>query len=159
LALTEHLALAHGAKSRVGFDAVEALLSLGWPLNVRELRSLSRLHLALHGEAPLDRAALRMAKPEVFEQPPVFEELPASPGFGTAAPPRSMDSLEGALHRTGGNVVEAARFLGISRATFYREARKHALDLTNYRRPSGKSGTHWLPPSALELTKGTSSVG
>jgi len=56
-------------------------------------------------------------------------------GGGTPAPPQEFESLEelekrailDTMHRTGGNVSEAVRRLGIGRTTLYRKLRKYKL--------------------------------
>lgn len=90
---------------------VEALRRHAWPGNIRELRNA------------IEFAALRCPTPCLSPGP---EDLP--PEFRSLAPrltapiPASMDrdDLRRAILQAGGNRTEAARLLGISRATLYR---------------------------------------
>ncbi len=87
--------------------ALAQLLAYSWPGNVRELRSALE-HAVIHGSGRTI---------EVEDLPPEIAAFPVGTGVPSAARPADLDE---ALHLAGGNHSEAARLLGISRATFYR---------------------------------------
>lgn len=98
-------------------DAMEALLRYGWPGNVREL------------EHTIERAVLLVDGPEIRPA-----DLSLSPPGDAAAglDQLTLEEVEGvlvqkALARTGGNVSEAAKALGLSRSAMYRRLERHGL--------------------------------
>ena len=86
-----------------------ALMAAPWPGNLRELRSVAR-HLALkvRGDQELD-----------------VGDLPE--GAWVQDDEGRAGAMQRALERAGGNKSRAARELGISRATFYREWSRLAM--------------------------------
>jgi len=116
------------AKSRGGVrmavdDAVMGLfVRYDWPGNVRELENiLSRLSVACRGN--------RITRPDLESDPDLGRS------FGPLLEPPPVDSLrdlEGqqirrALDKTAGNREQAARLLGISRATIFRKIREYRI--------------------------------
>jgi DNA-binding NtrC family response regulator len=106
-------------------SAIEALLRHDWPGNVRELQNVvHRALLACDG----DRLELAHLPPAIRQR--VLPEVPrngseASRAHESAVPLLPLRELERraikrALEASGGNVSEAARLLGIGRATMYR---------------------------------------
>jgi DNA-binding NtrC family response regulator len=98
-------------------DAMEALLRYGWPGNVREL------------EHTIERAVLLVDGPEIRPA-----DLSLSPPGDAAArlDQMTLEEVEGvlvqkAMARTGGNVSEAAKALGLSRSAMYRRLERHGL--------------------------------
>jgi len=91
-------------------EALDVMLSYDWPGNVRELQNW------------LQFALVKCRKDNVIRPehlPPVFR--------GTLSAPRrqrarklDVESVRAALRKTWGNKIEAARALGVSRATLYR---------------------------------------
>lgn len=108
-------------KEITGFDTVaqETLLAYGWGGNVRELQHRVKRAVLL-AEGPLIRSGdlgLSADKPECSgEQPHVLS--------GTAG---EKWRISEALERCGGNKTEAARLLGMNRATIYRKIEKYGL--------------------------------
>jgi PAS domain S-box-containing protein len=96
---------------RISPEAIVPILDHSWPGNVRELENVLQY-------------ALIKSKGETIEP----RHLPASvmqePDEEAMRPPRrpllTADRVAGALRATGGNRVQAAKQLGVSRATLYR---------------------------------------
>lgn len=103
---------AHGVS--LGEEAEALLRGYSWPGNVRELRNLlERARLLSHGDT---------LTPSCF--PGLTGVAPAS-GAGRRGAP-GAEQIRGALARCGGRVPEAAKLLGISRATLYRRLKERA---------------------------------
>jgi len=121
-------------------DAVEHLLSYGWPGNIREL------------EATVSRAALAAQGP-VIDVGDVQFMHPRRPSASPLAPPAALGSLRDVerehiarvLDATRWNKKRAARVLQIGRETLYRKIAEFALT------PSGA-------PTASEVDAPASSV-
>jgi transcriptional regulator of acetoin/glycerol metabolism len=110
-----------------------------WPGNIRELRNLLRNLVSIISSEVLTVHDL----PEDFLEdmhalPPPTAAKPAheptrteSVHSGLSAPPSMEDwechAIEDALRRTGGNVAETARTLGISRSTLYLKLQRYKL--------------------------------
>ena len=100
-------------------EAMDFMLSYNWPGNVRELQNWIQF-------------ALIKCKGEVIRlehlPPVVLRAVSGAPVPGSAVAPEgpkgrprlTSESVHGAIERAGGNKVEAARLLGVSRATLYR---------------------------------------
>jgi two-component system, NtrC family, response regulator HydG len=112
-------------------DVLDVLLRYDWPGNVRELfNTMERMALTASG------ALIRLA-----DLPEDIRESSAARAEDRSLLPGLDDSLQSvrplheveremmiaALRETEGNVSEAARRLGIGRATFYRRAQRHGL--------------------------------
>jgi DNA-binding NtrC family response regulator len=92
-------------------DAMRALLDYRWPGNVRELKSAIDFAV-IHSKESIIR----------IEDLPVEILQGAQPLSKKAdTPPDEKERLSAALQATKGNRTEAARLLGMSRATFYRK--------------------------------------
>ncbi|MEO3988380.1 propionate catabolism operon regulatory protein PrpR [Pseudocitrobacter cyperus] len=82
------------------------LLRYPWPGNIRELRNITeRLALLLSSEILSDERDLPALLPELF---------------AADSPPASMQSASDVLAQFGGDRAAAARYLGVSRTTFWR---------------------------------------
>ncbi|MFP2929589.1 sigma-54-dependent Fis family transcriptional regulator, partial [Pyxidicoccus sp. 3LG] len=121
--------------------AMARLSAHPWPGNVRELKTVLRLALVrASGAAVLDVDAL---PPELGRGPRQVAPQAAAPEHlappvamppGEEAAPRALRELEAhalqdALARSGGNVAQAARRLGIARSTLYRMVERFGLVL------------------------------
>jgi Nif-specific regulatory protein len=113
----DHFKLQHGRPGLALSDAARAkLLSYPWPGNVRQLRNV------------VDSAVV-MAEGDVIE--------PADLGLRDTGTNAELDSLRidfwerklirEAIARTGNNVPEAAKLLGIGRATLYRKIDEYGI--------------------------------
>ncbi len=116
-ALVEYLLRTLGAPHpRVAPEVLRLLTAYPWPGNVRELRNV------------LERALL-LARGEPL-RPEHFPGLTAPRGPARPTPPAERleaDLVREVLAQVGGNKKEAARRLGISRATLYRHLRRMRL--------------------------------
>ena len=100
-------------------DAVDAMLAYSWPGNVREL--INRVQRAvLMSEHALIRADdLRLGQ----------EHPAAGDNLVSARQQAEKIAIRDSLQRTGQNVTQAARDLGVSRMTLYRLLAKHSITL------------------------------
>jgi DNA-binding NtrC family response regulator len=115
-------------------DVVDALSSYPWPGNVRELNNtVERMaFVATAGTIQLPDLPDEIrahSVPRIEREPP---PLDLALGDDDKAAVRPLHEIEremmiAALRETSGNVSEAARRLGIGRATFYRRAQRHGL--------------------------------
>ncbi len=109
------------AQPRFGAEALQCLMNYDWPGNVRELK------------ACVDYAVIHSKGERINPQdlPPEFSRG-AAPAFIETEPTTAVEDERGrilaALNKTRGNRLQAARMLGISRATFYR--RLSELDIS-----------------------------
>jgi DNA-binding NtrC family response regulator len=115
-------------------DVIDTLSSYPWPGNVRELNNtIERMALMATAGAirledlPDDIRAHSTPRVEAEPQPvgvPLGED-----DKGAVRPLHEIERemMIAALRETAGNVSEAARRLGIGRATFYRRAQRHGL--------------------------------
>jgi PAS domain S-box-containing protein len=92
------------------------LLGHPWPGNVRELQNIIRFALIKCKDDTI--------LPEHL--PPTVRKDTPSPTLRVKGSGKlTADSVRGALRKSSGNRAEAARSLGVSRATFYRFLKKH----------------------------------
>ena len=98
-------------------EAMRALLDHDWPGNVRELRNV------VHYAAAVGRG------PELLleELPPEFRGVGPKVTVPGSQPVDEAAQVKRALETTGGNVGEAAKLLGVSRATFWRRRKSLGL--------------------------------
>jgi DNA-binding NtrC family response regulator len=119
--LAELFLARHAARYRkplAGFepDALDALVAHAWPGNVREL------------EHAVERAALMAEGEGVRAEDLALRARGAAPSVEDMTLDEAERWLvERALDRTGGNVVEAARRLGLSRSALYRRLQQHGI--------------------------------
>jgi DNA-binding NtrC family response regulator len=124
--LLERLAVETGKRiEEISDEAMARLLAHDWPGNVRELRNILERGIVLaHG------AVLR---------PEHLGDLGSVQV--TAANPLSLEEMErrhvsSVLRQAGGNVSQAARVLGIDRATLYAKIRKYDLKRDDEQEPA-----------------------
>ena len=120
-------------KSIKGFSpqALDIMLRYDWPGNVRELENaVERAAILCTGDRitprELPQAVARAA------DAPLPAEQPAEQGDGSLAGLKLDDverrAIEETLRQTGDNKSEAARRLGITRATLHNKLRKYGLE-------------------------------
>jgi DNA-binding NtrC family response regulator len=98
-------------------EAKQSLLSYSWPGNVRELQhTIEKAVILSEGEwiTSVDLNLSISAKPVLPTSLKTLEDL-------------EKDALERALVNHGGNIVQAAKTLGITRQTLYNKMKKYGL--------------------------------
>ena len=114
------------ARSALALDvsAVEALHAHRWPGNVRELQhAMERAVLLCRGDA-ISAADLGLAA----SAGPVTKVPGAAPAAGTwNLEHNERELIRRALEACAGNVIEAARMLGLSRSGLYRRLQRYGL--------------------------------
>ncbi len=100
---------------RVAPDAMHVLLTYPWPGNVRELHSVI-MTASVFAQDGLITVESLQTKPEVLAQRP-----PRVSAWTSTLNLRDLERLaiEAAMEQAGGNKVQAARLLGISRRALY----------------------------------------
>lgn len=126
---------------------MERLCLYGWPLNVRELVTLVRRLLVMHGHE--QRLRLGHLPPRITS-PSAAPAVPAAPPSGPARDPSEQAERDEAdfarlmdeLRRQAGNVSRAAAAIGLSRQRAYRllQARPD-VDLAGLRAAPDPTGT------------------
>jgi transcriptional regulator of acetoin/glycerol metabolism len=114
----------------LGDEARARLVAYDWPGNVRELRNcVEYLYNTVEGETIL----LRHLPPEITDAiAPAPAPAAAAASQDTGPRPERFESLErqflvDTMRRLGGDPVDVAKALGVSRATIYRKLKKHGL--------------------------------
>lgn len=112
-ALAKHLikTLSPAQERVITDDALDLMKKYAWPGNVREMRNLLERALLLSEGGPVEAKHL----PGIGEAP--RETAPADLNLGQL----EQDRIKAALKQTDGSVEDAARLLGLSRATLYRK--------------------------------------
>jgi DNA-binding NtrC family response regulator len=107
---------------RLSVAAREALEQYTWPGNELELELVLRRALLTTEATTLEPPHLRLAG---------GPSVAATEGGGKVLSFEEYEAnaMRAALENTGGNVTQAARVLGIGRATFYRKAKKFGIKL------------------------------
>jgi DNA-binding NtrC family response regulator/tetratricopeptide (TPR) repeat protein len=125
-------------------EAAEAWLqSYPWPGNVRELSHLMERVTLLHSDVVLDPQSLeRWCLPHVQPTPTIEAEPTANAREREDEPTR----IRRILDQTEGNVVQAARLLGLSR-----KALRYRMNRYGIERPSRKEAFHSLAERTGEL--------
>lgn len=115
--------LDHGRLHELGGDALALLARHAWPGNVRELRNVLERALLLADQRLLDAAALGAALGPLQplpELPRAADDRPVG-DFQQAREAFERDLIGRALAQSAGNVVEAAKRLGLGRSTLYKK--------------------------------------
>jgi DNA-binding NtrC family response regulator len=130
----------------------EVLGSLEWPGNVRQLLNVVRTAWALGGGRQIGAAEVSMAlgqpHPSLMAVPPSGSPVAGPPAAGAPSPPpqdfpfqppaspasdsynladRERQAIMAAIQQAGGNKVQAAKNLGISRRTLYRKIERYGI--------------------------------
>lgn len=125
-----------GAPPALRARLVERLCLYDWPRNVRELETVARRIAVLHGDArELDLDQLEDvldSSGSSAPDPDLDAPDSAAPEVGDAE--RTRRDVVAALAHNSGNVLRAARQLGISRARAYRLIVALGIDVSRYRK-------------------------
>ena len=116
-------AAAMGSAARLSEAAMLRLMAHDWPGNLRELRNVLRLALALCTGASITPEELRLAPHRPSLGSCDAAPSPADGGDSAADATRLLDALQ--RHRW--HVARAAQALGISRATAYRHMKRFGI--------------------------------
>jgi DNA-binding NtrC family response regulator len=113
------------ARAALSPDALRLLEGYAFPGNVRELKNMIERALIESGGGPIESGHLRLIgrslrRVQTAGVTPRPENLP----LNLEAAEQAL--IERALHETAGNVVEAARLLGVNRSRIYRRFRHAA---------------------------------
>ena len=106
-------------------DLIDRLMTMPWPGNVRELENAIESLVALSDEGELDLTTLPSSGGVVAM--PRAETADAGAGLRQRVDAFEREVLQQALDAADGNRSEAARALGIGRATLHDKLRKHGL--------------------------------
>jgi PAS domain S-box-containing protein len=126
VALAEHFLRLKTPGKHFSSQAISALLSHGWPGNIRELRNLvAKLAMESPG-AEIDFSRLSAA---LTGEPSALRQT-------ASMPVGNLDSMEEqmilkALERTGGHRAQAAEQLGISRRTLSRKLKEYNISFAS----------------------------
>jgi DNA-binding NtrC family response regulator len=96
-------------------EVMDALLAHDWPGNIRELQNVIR-YLLVHCRETI--ASIEHLPPNLLAHPRTIE-VASRPRSGSR-PALTRAAVEQALAASSNNRVQAAKILGISRATLYR---------------------------------------
>jgi Sigma-54 interaction domain/Bacterial regulatory protein, Fis family len=112
----QHYSVAHGIPSkRLSAEAEAWLQDYAWPGNVRELSHVMERVTLLHiGEEVNAKTLMQLCQP--LMPPQVSLQTASAPpeAAGVRALPAEAEQIRQALVQSGGNVVQAARLLGMS---------------------------------------------
>ena len=106
-------------------SARAALAAYTWPGNLRELKHVMERAILLAGGAPLGAEALLLPG-NLTPMPPAHGDGLALEGMTLEAAEKAL--IEAALRRTGHNVSEAARQLGVTRMTMRYRMKQHRIE-------------------------------
>jgi PAS domain S-box-containing protein len=123
VALAEHFLRLKAANKNFSSQAISALLSHGWPGNIRELRNLVAKMAMESSTSEIDFSRLSAA---LTGEPTALRQT-------ASMPVGNLDSMEeqmiiNALERTGGQRTLAAEQLGISRRTLSRKLKEYSIN-------------------------------
>ena len=123
VALAEHFLRLKAASKNFSSQAISALLSHGWPGNIRELRNLVAKMAMESSSSEIDFSRLSAA---LTGEPTALRQT-------ASMPVGNLDSMEEqmiikALERTGGQRTLAAEQLGISRRTLSRKLKEYSIN-------------------------------
>jgi DNA-binding NtrC family response regulator/tetratricopeptide (TPR) repeat protein/class 3 adenylate cyclase len=161
LALAQHFvrqyAEAHELPPKqVSRDAEAWLQGYGWPGNVRELSHLmERVTLFSPGAVVTAATLEQLCLPRPLRAVPAA----ASPARGGAEPLDAPARIQRALGQTGGNVVQAARLLGISRGALRYWMRRHGIGRPRWQTlipPHRSQAQEVIGPSEVDSGRSTS---
>jgi DNA-binding NtrC family response regulator len=119
-----------GEVAELAPSLIELLMHAPWPGNVRQLENAIARCVALATDKVIGASSFSMVDPAAANAGAA--DAPADPAGQAPSYREQVDAFErnllaGALNATAGNQSEAARRLGLSRATLYDRLQKHSL--------------------------------
>jgi DNA-binding NtrC family response regulator/class 3 adenylate cyclase len=154
-----HYAQAHGLlPKQLSRDAEVWLRGYGWPGNVRELSHLMERVTLLSREAVITAPTLEQL---CLPRPLRVVQSGVPPVRSEAEPLDEPARMRQALSQTGGNVMQAARLLGISRGALRYWMRRHGIGRPNLQAltPShGSQAQAAIGPSEADRGRSTSAA-
>lgn len=110
-------------------DSKQALMSYGWPGNIRELENLIQRAVTLSENETLTREDFFGLLPAAPERRPESAPAELPEGFSLSEHVQSLEAnyLRKALERSGGNHTRAAQLLGMSLSSFRYKLQKYGL--------------------------------
>ncbi len=137
--LLERIGARYGRESlRLGREAMESLYAYDWPGNVRELENVLERAVVLlaPGASVIERVDLPAREGEVecgsgVEVP--FDGRSLQEAKRQVVRDFEVSWIRQALQRTGGNVSEAARLLGLGRTALQRLLRKYGISSKEFK--------------------------
>jgi tetratricopeptide (TPR) repeat protein len=148
--LAEHFlhayAVAHGlADKHLSADGRDWLVSYPWPGNIRELSHLIERVTLLVRESEVGAQMLAsLTTQRAVSAPPAT--VPAAPA--SAGEQDEAASIRAALRRTGGNVLRAAKLLGLGRNALRYRMRRLGIDRAEQDSPPAPLAASTAPPPA-----------
>lgn len=121
-------------------EAARAILTYGWPLNVRELEKClaAAVAQAQSGKIELEHLPPALSSPNLVRAPssaprPAPSFRPPAPELGATDAERRA-RIASLLEQHAGNISAVAREMGAARAQIHRWVRRYALDPAMFRR-------------------------
>ena len=159
-AFMQYYTAAHGVPSkRLSATAQAWLREYTWPGNVRELSHVMERVTLLHMGEEVEAETLRQFCPPLQAPAVNAQTTPASQEAAAAQTlPAAAEQIRQALVQTGGNVVRAARLLGLSRDTVRYRMQLHGIvrprlgvppPAASPRSPDAGTGGYFLPRDTL----------
>ncbi|MFO0727499.1 MAG: sigma-54 dependent transcriptional regulator [Myxococcota bacterium] len=115
-------------EKRLSAESLRVLSDAEWPGNVRELENVLKRSALLAAGTLIEPSDLLLVGAARYKKRS-SQVVELAPREKDSRPEDNAGVMLQALAETKGNVSEAARKLGIGRATFYRWAKRHALPL------------------------------
>jgi DNA-binding NtrC family response regulator len=112
------------ARAALSDGALQLLEGYAFPGNVRELKNMIERALIESNGGPIEPGHLRLIGRSLRRVQPPADRQPASLPLNLEAAEQAL--IQRALHETAGNIVEAARLLGVNRSRIYRRFRPTA---------------------------------
>jgi DNA-binding NtrC family response regulator len=138
----ERVARKLGRTAQLSSAAERDLLRYPWPGNVRELANVIERAVLLAKSEEIGPAELALPRTGagVGDTPSLADIGLRFPADGISLVTLEKAAIEGALIRTSGNVVEAAKLLQIGRGSLRCKMRRHKIDRTEPRPAPASSG-------------------
>jgi pSer/pThr/pTyr-binding forkhead associated (FHA) protein len=112
------------APERLSVELIERLARASWPGGISEIEAALE-HAASCTDGPLDECSV--------QQPLGRARSAVAPSPTQDDPALARERLTDAMTKAGGSIAAAARLLGMSRQSVYREAQRLGLDITKLR--------------------------